>query len=173
MTETKTEENKTAESSPEKSGTGKAKTSSGGEGKSRKAKRPAPKKDGGAAKKSTPGKKSPKPKAPAKSTKPAAEHKPGIDESTLSKGELRKLNALRKSLGDEIAEEAFTKWLAQQSTGSVASDPNIALIEEALAPLIEQIRMPRGTVYTISRGRGRFLVKLIDLGFGESLKTLG
>ena len=109
------------------------------------------------------GAKSPKPKAPAKSTKPAAEHKPGINESTLSKGELRKLNALRKSLGDEIAEEAFTKWLAQQSTGSVASDPNIALIEEALAPLIEQIRMPRGTVYTISRGRGRFLVKLIGL----------
>ena len=29
--------------------------------------------------------------------------KRGINESNLSKGEIRKLNALRKSLGDEIA----------------------------------------------------------------------
>jgi hypothetical protein len=29
-----------------------------------------------------------------------------IDESTLTKGQVRKLNALRKSVGDDIAEEA-------------------------------------------------------------------
>ena len=34
-----------------------------------------------------------------------------IDESTLTKGQVRKLNALRKSVGDAIAEEAFAKWL--------------------------------------------------------------
>ena len=32
-----------------------------------------------------------------------------IDHSTLTKGQVRKLNALRKSVGDDIADEAFTK----------------------------------------------------------------
>ena len=32
-----------------------------------------------------------------------------IDESTLTKGQVRKLNSLRKSVGDSIAEEAFTE----------------------------------------------------------------
>ncbi len=30
-----------------------------------------------------------------------------IDHSTLTKGQVRKLNALRKSVGDDIAENAF------------------------------------------------------------------
>ena len=32
-----------------------------------------------------------------------------IDHSTLTKGQIRKLNALRKSVGNDIAEDAFTK----------------------------------------------------------------
>ena len=32
-----------------------------------------------------------------------------IDETALSKGKLRKLNALRKSVGPSIADEAFAK----------------------------------------------------------------
>ncbi len=38
-----------------------------------------------------------------------------IDQSTLTKGQIRKLNALRKSIGDEIAEDAFGKWMMNQS----------------------------------------------------------
>ena len=38
-----------------------------------------------------------------------------IDQSTLKKGQIRKLNALRKSVGDEIAEDAFDKWMMNQS----------------------------------------------------------
>ena len=38
---------------------------------------------------------------------------PRYSEKELSKGELRKLNALRKSLGDDIAEKAFSEWYAQ------------------------------------------------------------
>ena len=34
-----------------------------------------------------------------------------IDHSTLTKGQVRKLNALRKSVGDDIAEDAFGKWM--------------------------------------------------------------
>ncbi len=85
-----------------------------------------------------------------------------ISEKTLSKGELRKLNALRKSLGDEIADDAFAKWLAQKETGA-ASDPNIELIEKAVEPLIDKMSIPRGTAYAIRRGRGRFIVEAVDL----------
>ena len=40
-----------------------------------------------------------------------------IDESALTKGQLRKLNALRKSVGDEIGERAFATWLSEQTGG--------------------------------------------------------
>ena len=37
-----------------------------------------------------------------------------IDQSTLNKGQIRKLNALRKSVGDNIADVAFGKWMKTQ-----------------------------------------------------------
>ena len=37
-----------------------------------------------------------------------------IDESVLTKGQRRKLDALRKSIGDDIAERAFAEWLSAQ-----------------------------------------------------------
>ena len=44
-----------------------------------------------------------------------------IDESTLTKGQRRKLNALRKSVGDEIGAQAFAAWLSsQQAAGATA-----------------------------------------------------
>ncbi|MCG8592972.1 MAG: hypothetical protein MI785_01170 [Kiloniellales bacterium] len=89
--------------------------------------------------------------------------KTAINEKALSKGEVRKLNALRKSLGDQIAEEAFTKWLAQQANGNGVADPNIELIENALSPLMDKVRIPRGAAYAVRRGRGRFIVEPVDL----------
>ena len=85
-----------------------------------------------------------------------------IDESLLSKGDLRKLNALRKSLGDSIAEDAFAKWLAKKESGET-SDPNVKLIETAMAPLSGKMSIPRGTAYAIRRGRGRFIVEAVDM----------
>lgn len=86
----------------------------------------------------------------------------GVDENALSKGELRKLNALRKSVGDKIAEETFAKWLKKQGDGqaSVAEDKNAVLIADALIKLIEgkNLRIPRGG-YLVSRGRGRVIVE--------------
>ena len=38
-----------------------------------------------------------------------------IDQSTLTKGQIRKLTALRKSVGDDIAEDAFGKWMKSQT----------------------------------------------------------
>ena len=86
-----------------------------------------------------------------------------IDEAALTKGELRKLNALRKSIGEELANEAFIKWYADQAGGEDISDPNIELIENALSPLMDKIRIPRGAAYAVRRGRGRFIVEAVNL----------
>jgi hypothetical protein len=87
--------------------------------------------------------------------------KNGIDESHLSKGQLRKLNALRKSLGDEIANRAFAEWMSTQANGTGhTTDRNARSITAALQPLIEEGRLsiPRGG-YTVRRGRGRVIVE--------------
>jgi hypothetical protein len=87
--------------------------------------------------------------------------KNGLDESQFSKGQIRKLNALRKSLGDEIANRAFSEWISTQATGAgSAADKNARAITEALQPLIEEGRLsiPRGG-YVVRRGRGRVIVE--------------
>lgn len=81
-------------------------------------------------------------------------------EKDLSKGELRKLTALRKSLGDEIADEAFSRWYERQ--GTEESDPNIAILEKALHPLLNDLKFPRGGGYTVRRGRGRFIIEPLE-----------
>ncbi len=83
-----------------------------------------------------------------------------FDESGLSKGQLRKLNALRKSLGDDIANSAFAEWLDTVGLEPLAQeDKNAQLIADALVPLIEQnqLRIPRGG-YILKRGRRRVTV---------------
>ena len=81
-----------------------------------------------------------------------------IDESNLTKGQIRKLNALRKSIGNEIAEEAFAKWLSSQRTET--KDKHAELIANTLWPLIQQrdLMIPRGG-YLVRRGRGRIVVE--------------
>ena len=86
-----------------------------------------------------------------------------IDEKVLTKGELRKLKALRKSIGEELSNEAFAKWLARREVTNGATDPNLELIGEALNPLMDKLRIPRGSAYAVRRGRGRFIVELVDL----------
>ncbi len=90
-----------------------------------------------------------------------AKAKSAINEKKLTKGEVRKLTALRKSLGDEIADKAFSAWYEQRDTGGAAAkaDPNISVIEEALAPHLTKMSFPRGGGYTIKRGRGRVVVE--------------
>ena len=85
----------------------------------------------------------------------------GIDEGALTKGELRKLNALRKSVGDKLAEDTFGKWLKKRQSAQtgVEEDKNAALIADELIKLIEEknVRIPRGG-YLVTRGRGRVIV---------------
>ena len=86
-----------------------------------------------------------------------------VDEKSLSKGEIRKLNALRKSIGPDLADDAFAKWYAQQEKPEASDDPNVEVIASALEPLMDSLRIPRGTAYAVRRGRGRFIVEAIEL----------
>ena len=82
-----------------------------------------------------------------------------IDESTLTKGQRRKLIALRKSIGDEIAERAFLEWLSSQPAAAGAvPDENAMLVVDTLWPLVQQgtLAIPRGG-YLLRRGRGRII----------------
>ncbi len=79
----------------------------------------------------------------------------------LTKGQLRKLTALRKSLGKGIADNAFAEWLASvPAEEAVSVDKNAEAIAELLnAPVLEKkINLPRGG-YRIKRGRGRVVVE--------------
>jgi hypothetical protein len=84
-----------------------------------------------------------------------------LDEKGLTKGQLRKLNALRKSVGIELGTEAFTKWLAMRpEPAASAVDKDASVIAGALYPLIQQkkLKIPRGG-YLVRRGRGRVVVE--------------
>ena len=80
-----------------------------------------------------------------------------IDETGLSKGQVRKLNALRKSVGDDLAEEVFAKWLERRpvSQGKDEADPVAAKISEALAGFEDDPKFKLGNHgYTVRRAKG-------------------
>ena len=82
-------------------------------------------------------------------------------QTTLTKGQIRKLNALRKSVGPTIGEKSFAEWLKKAGAGKeVAVDKNIELIAETVAAAIKskKLSIPRGG-YLLTRGRGRVLVE--------------
>ena len=83
-----------------------------------------------------------------------------IDESTLTKGQVRKLNALKKSVGDQVGEKAFAEWLALQGATDGKADGSAALIVDTLWPMVQQgtLAIPRGG-YLVRRGRGRIIVE--------------
>lgn len=82
-----------------------------------------------------------------------------FDESALTKGQLRKLRALRNSVGPAIADEAFAKWL-QQAVAEPEEDGNAQVIAEALWELVQDGRLSiRRGGYVVRRGRGRVIVE--------------
>ena len=81
-----------------------------------------------------------------------------INESKLTKGQVRKLNALRKSVGVELGDEVFGKWLAQQASAAAGpkADPVSVKIEKALAGFGSDRSFRLGNYgYTIRRARGK------------------
>ena len=82
-----------------------------------------------------------------------------LDESALTKGQLRKLNALRKSVGPDIGERAFAEWLVSQAKAEKV-DKNLETIVDALWPLVQQGRLSiRRGGYLVTRGRGQIIVE--------------
>ncbi len=81
-----------------------------------------------------------------------------IDESGLTKGQLRKLNALRKSVGGALGDEVFSKWAAQQEKASAArrADPVAQKIAEALQRLAVTLNElgPEGAAMTVGEMDG-------------------
>ena len=80
-----------------------------------------------------------------------------INHPTLTKGQTRKLNALRKSVGADIAEDAFTKWLSMQSkTSKEVRDPVADVLVAALANLQDDKSFRLGRKgYVVRRAKGR------------------
>ena len=81
-----------------------------------------------------------------------------IDETGLTKGLRRKLNALRKSVGDDLAEEVFAKWLEREATSQAKGKTNpVAMkIVEALAGLENDPKFNLGNHgYTLRRAKGK------------------
>ena len=81
-----------------------------------------------------------------------------IDEAALTKGQIRKLNALRKSIGDELADDAFKKWLERQESknAEIKADPVAEKILDAVQPLSRDKNINLGRYgYSIKRARGK------------------
>ena len=80
-----------------------------------------------------------------------------IDQSTLTKGQIRKLNALRKSVGDDIADVAFGKWMKTQTkTPKETHDPVADALVSALANLDHDKSFKLGNKgYVVRRAKGK------------------
>jgi len=80
-----------------------------------------------------------------------------IDQSTLTKGQIRKLNALRKSVGNDSADVAFGKWMKSQSkTPKEVRDPVADALVAALSNLHDDKSLRLGTKgYVVRRAKGK------------------
>ena len=83
-----------------------------------------------------------------------------IKEKSLTKGQIRKLNALRKSVGVKIGEEAFEKLLKEQAKAKavpkVQSDPIAEKILEAVKSLEKDKTVKLGNRgYVVKRAKGK------------------
>ncbi len=90
--------------------------------------------------------------------------KSGVIQTDLTKGQIRKLNALRKSVGPDIGERAFAQWLKRANAErGTAEDKTSTQIAEAIQTALGRkgLSIPRGG-YLIKRGRGRVLVERAD-----------
>ena len=81
-----------------------------------------------------------------------------IDESTLTKGQIRKLNALRRSVGDKIAGDAFSKWMKTQikKKPKEVRDPVADALVTALGQFKDDKTFRLGSKgYVVRRAKGR------------------
>lgn len=92
-----------------------------------------------------------------------------INEKTLTKGQVRKLNALRKSLGNNIADSAFTQWMKEQPAKVVTakSDPVAEKLVAVMSGLSKDKAFNLGRKgYVVKRAKGKgakgFVAERVD-----------
>ena len=92
-----------------------------------------------------------------------------MGENKFTKGQLRKLKTLRKSVGDRLGKEVFRKWLAQQETASTSNSDSVALkIEEALAGFSNDKSFNLGVYgYAIRCARGKGAPEFVAIKNGH------
>ena len=81
-----------------------------------------------------------------------------LEVRNLTKGQIRKRNALRKSIGDELGEDAFQKWLKQQPAkgSSEGNDPIADRLVAALSGLADDKTFRLGRKgYVVRRAKGK------------------
>ena len=81
-----------------------------------------------------------------------------INEKSLTKGQLRKLSVLRKSLGGKIADQAFAQWVKEQpvKSASVKTDPVADKIVKAISDLAKDKSFNLGRRgYVVRRAKGK------------------
>ena len=99
-------------------------------------------------------------KAKGVSTKASkAAKKPTVPRMKLTKGQIRKRNALRKSLGNKIADQAFAKWIKFEAKAAVKKAPKKDAVAEKIAAALKPVagkKINFGTYgYTIRRAKGK------------------
>ena len=113
----------------------------------------------------------------AKGVTPNATKKTQVPRMKLTKGQTRKRNALRKSLGKKIADQAFSKWIkVEKSTTAKKAPKRDAVVEKisaALKPLSSK-KINLGTYgYTIRRAKGKGAKGLVVTKNVKSAKGTG
>ena len=81
-----------------------------------------------------------------------------INDGPLTKGQKRKLIALRKSIGDKLGSEAFAKWMKEQAKKAPVkkTDPVAEKLLKALNPLMKDKSIKLGNRgYSVRRARGK------------------
>lgn len=79
-----------------------------------------------------------------------------FNEKDLTKGQMRRLEALRKWAGDELANDLFEKWLAKEAAGgAIEHDPVADRLEQLLAPAAKEGLNLGRFGYTIRRSRSK------------------
>ena len=81
-----------------------------------------------------------------------------INDGSLTKGQKRKLNALKKSIGDKLGSDAFAKWMKEQAKKAPIekTDPVAEKLLNALNPLMKDKSIKLGNRgYSVRRARGK------------------
>ena len=77
----------------------------------------------------------------------------------LTKGQIRKRNALRKSLGNKIADQAFAKWMKAEAKAASKKVTKKDAVAEKIAAALKPVagkKLNFGTYgYTIRRAKGK------------------